>query len=309
MSARVRQLIFSVVLCGFILGLLWILLYSSGYRINWFNFTVQPTGHIRVAIEPSTDTFTVLLPTGSSSTDATVSFTHLTPGDYNLHVEAPDYLPVNLDLTVKPNKTLVIEPLRLWPDAPTKALTVAITPRETTSEAVTTADIPIAYQAALAQITSGSDQNQYVVANDQVVVLDAMTHQVTLLSQIRGIMTSRVLDDDTIQLIALDQPDQILLRSAFSLTLASLSDDQFDTLTRVSQPLVAAAAITGTPYIAYADNTTVHILDSRSQGNYLDQQVATVSGQITNLDYNAELDSLVIIMTDATLLYPLTVAT
>lgn len=304
MSTWVRQLIFIVVLTLSVVGLGWILLYSSGYSINWLTWTVQSTSNIRLAVEPSDDSYILLLPNGLTSNSGTASFTHLAPGNYHLHVEAPNYLPVNLTITTKQNSTLVFEPLRLWPDLPANPTTAITQP---TIAAILPADLPIAFQAALAQINSGSDENQFIVGTDQVVVLDVVTHQATLLSQLGGVMTSRLLDDDTRQLIDIGQPDQIALLSDFSITLASLSADQFDTLIRVSKPIVAAVWITDTPYLAYADANSVHILDSRGQTNYLDQVVVELASTITALAYSDELDSLLITTTQETLRYPLTV--
>ncbi|MBI4406919.1 MAG: hypothetical protein HY565_00270 [Candidatus Kerfeldbacteria bacterium] len=304
MSTRLRQLIFIVVLTLSVVGLSWILLYSSGYSINWLTWTVQPTSNIRLAVEPNEGSYILLLPNGLSSNDGTASFTHLAPGDYHLHIEAPDYLPVNLSVTTKANSTLVFEPLRLWPDVPIHPTTTGLAPA---AEPIVPADLPIAFQAALAQLSSDSDQNQFIVGTNQVVVLDAVTQQATLLSQLGGVMTSRLLDNDTRQLVDIGQPDQIALLSDFSISLVSLSTDQFTTLIRVSTPIIAAVWISETPYIAYADAHSLHILDSRSQTNYSDQVVATLAATITAVEYNSDLDSIVISTTAETLLYPLTV--
>ena len=115
MSMRVRQLIFSVVFTASICGLAALLVYSAGYRFSSTDWSLQPTGSIRVAVAAEDGLVISLLPTGETSDSPNTSFTHLLPGKYHLYVEATGYQPLNLELTVEPKTTIILDPLRLWP--------------------------------------------------------------------------------------------------------------------------------------------------------------------------------------------------
>jgi hypothetical protein len=116
MSSRTRQLIFVCVVISALICLVYILIYGSGYRLDAQQWKLVPTGSIRFAIEPANNMLVLLLPDAQSSTKTAGSFTHLLPGTYHFSIEATGYYPINYTLEIKPSATIILEPIRLWPD-------------------------------------------------------------------------------------------------------------------------------------------------------------------------------------------------
>ncbi len=280
MSTRVRQLIFASVSLSFVLGLGWILLYSSGYNFNWTQLAFQPTGGIHLQVEPANDVLIIILPNGLTSRAAHATFTHLLPGQYHVSVEAPDHLPVNLTITVEPNKTTVIEPLYLWSNQTLQRVTQPTRLPKTLAKT----ELPIAFQSILAQYAAPDSLDYYLVSPRQLVVLDSATQIVMEYTRDGSVMTSQQLGS-AIRHMALSQ-NTLLLVSEFSLAVIDLSDHTTETITRLSTPIQQAAWLVGTPYIAYISGTNLHIIDSRVQTNYLDQIVTTTEQVITELVFD-----------------------
>lgn len=292
MSTPLRQLIFMAVTVSFAVGLAWLLLYSSGYNLNITELALQPTGGIRLTVHPSADVVITLLPSNDVSRSADTTFTHVLPGSYQLAVATPGYRPVHVNVQVEPNMTTVIDPLYLWPDqAP---LTVTSTP--TSPSTLPPAELPIVFQSILASTTL-SDQSAYLlITQRQFVVLNQANHTVMEYTRDGSVITSQQLGSDMTDM-ALDQ-NRLLLVSQFSLAVVDVTTHTSETITRLSTPISQATWITNTPYIAYSTADTLHMIDSRLQAQYLDQTVATTPEPITDLWYDAELNS-VWLVTDA----------
>ncbi|HBY73868.1 MAG TPA: hypothetical protein DEG44_04205 [Candidatus Kerfeldbacteria bacterium] len=286
MSTHLRQLIFLIVTFTSTIGLAWILLYSSGYNFNVTQLAFQPTGGIRVAVYPSKEVEVALLPNNELSHASETTFTHLLPGEYQLIVTSPHYRTINLVLDVAPNVTSMIDPLYLWPEQ--VPLSVATVPDKLGP--LHTTELPIVFQSILANTTI-PDQSDYVlVTQRQFIVLNKDTHTVTEYVRDGSVITSQQLGSAVTEM-ALAQ-HQLLLVSQFGLTVVDVLEHTSETITRLSTPIQTASWVTNTPYIAYSTADTVHIVDSRLQVDYLDQLVATTPEPITDLWYDAELNSL-----------------
>lgn len=285
MSSRIRQLIFSLVVIGFVLGLAWILLYSSGYNFNWTQLAWQATGGIRLNVEPKADIWISLLPNGLNSRSTTTLFTHLLPGDYHLAVEASGYLPVNFPVTVRPNETTIIEPLRLWPQPSLQPSRQPLKP----PKIITKTKLPIVFQSVLAQYDQPDALYYYLVSERQLIVLDPINHLVMEYTRDGSVITSQQLGAD-ITSMALTG-DQLLLINEFSLAVVNVSDHTTETITRLSKPIQHASWLTA-PYIAYISDQTLHVIDSRSQTSYFDQIITRLSTPVTALWYEVETETL-----------------
>ncbi len=287
MSKRVRQLIFLAVFCLSAVGLTAILLYSAGYGFNFHTWKLQPTGSIRIAVEPKDDVLIQLLPVGTSDHGHQASFTHLLPGIYHLHVEAPNYQPVNLELTVEPNTTLLIEPLRLWPLLTKPAQTKKKAPLE-----VEVDSLSIALQAAVSQLEILKDETKILpVDSSTIAVLNRQSGVVQLLTQSGNIIQSRQLGiAQDIQYT--DRADAMLLVSQFALERVDLHTSNSETIIRLSTPISAAAWIGSTPYLAYSKGQEIHLIDSRAATHYSDQVIAEHTTPVSALWYDVESDEL-----------------
>lgn len=269
MSSRLRQIIFNVVLVASLGGLAWILLYSAGYHLDVLEFTLQPTGAVRLQVQPTDQVFITL--GERTATEPTVSFVHLAPGNYPLTVSAAGYWPVSAPLAVEPRSTLLLEPLRLWPTAglqPTTPVPV----------------IPL--------------PNTVLVANDDVIVLDTASGVVNRIRRYQADVISQQLATNISAIQLADDHTHLLLMNPFSLVVLNLASGSSETLTRLSTPIQAARWVGDTPYISYATGTSLHVIDRRSVMQYLDQTVATAPSPITALTYAADLNSIIVRTSD-----------
>lgn len=299
MSSRIRQLIFSFVVIGFVLGLAWILLYSSGYNFNWTQLAWQATGGIQLSVQPTKDVLVIVLPNGLTSRTSQTTFTHLLPGQYHVKIEVPDHLTTNLTIEVQPNITTVIDPLYLWPD---QVLLSSTTQTQSTSTSETT-ELPIVFQSILAQHNISANTDYYLVSQRQMIVLDPATRIVMEYTRDGSVITSQQLGSDIAQM-ALAQ-NKLLLVSEFSLAVVDLSVNTTETITRLSTPILQATWLKNMPYIAYATSRDLHIIDIRKQTNYLDQVVATTPQETTELWFDVEHNNLQLVLGTKTYRWPL----
>jgi hypothetical protein len=297
MSIRVRQLVFLLVLFASIVGLVWILLYSAGYGFSFRTWQLVPTGSIRVAIEPRDDALIFLLPEGGSYNNDDASFTHLLPGTYRLHAEIDHYYPVNLEITVEPNTTVIVDPLYLWPMQSAQLAPKAIVQPQPTS----IADIDIEFQAAISQLDIPAEQIELLDLHEHgVIVTDTTSHTAQWLESSGHAIKTHSLGSAN-RVATTNDSDVVLLISAFSLQRFDLTSANTETVLRISQPISAANWITGTPYVAYSIGTDLHIMDSRRQTNYADQLVAQLPANITALWYDVDREQIMVELSNSNL--------
>ncbi len=295
MSVRVRQLIFFFVLLSSGFGLVSLLFYSAGYGINLKKFELVPTGSIRISVQSKEDALIFLLPEGGSLTSSDASFTHLLPGEYRLHVELDQYNPINLQLTVAPNSTLIIDPLYLWPIQ--EPVHSSLSP--VLAEPKKIADLDIALQSAISELGIHSSEMELLTLSDQdTIILDKVSGIVHLLESTGQSIQTRNLGSAK-KVIASNNTDTVLLVSEFSLQSVNIHTTDTETILRISQPINDALWLVGTPYITYSIGSDIHIIDSRQQTNFNDQLVAQLPLVVEQIQYLVDDRQLLFVLSDA----------
>ena len=192
MAKRVRQIIFVIVLIGSCVGLVWLLLYSAGYRIHPLSARLEATGAIRVIIPGVANPTVWLEPANSSQSSNQVNFTHLKPGDYTIRVEAPGYQATSVVVSVEPSLTTILDPLMVWSNSPLIRANGDVV--VSTPEAINS--LPIELQAIIADLETSHDVLDVKPQNNKdtapillhgryhLASLDPRTGQVTTLLRI-----------------------------------------------------------------------------------------------------------------------------
>lgn len=116
MSKTGRQIILGIIVVISICAIPLMLLYGSGYSINWRQRAIHSTSGFTVVTIPKQALVTVD-PLGlERTTPAFIS--SLEPGWYDLRIERPGYLSAQYSVRLQPRRTIQFDPVMLWPSHP-----------------------------------------------------------------------------------------------------------------------------------------------------------------------------------------------
>lgn len=115
MSRLTRQLIFIIVFIISLCGISLVLLYGSGYRINWQDRTIQSTSGITIVTIPKRARVTID-PTGIQRI-APIVGSLLEPRRYTITVTADGYQTAEYSILLQPRQAIQLDPVILWPAA------------------------------------------------------------------------------------------------------------------------------------------------------------------------------------------------
>ncbi len=130
MSKNLRQLLFMIVLLISVGLISVVLLYASGYSINWKERSLIATGGISVVTQPRRAK--VLIDPLAIEQVSPAYLSGLTAGSYHLTVSQIGYTTAIYDINLQPHQVISLEPVILWPTPPV-AKTIAIYPTKLTA--------------------------------------------------------------------------------------------------------------------------------------------------------------------------------
>lgn len=135
MTKRTRQIFVACLILISIISLPLVLLYGSGYRINWQNFALQRTGSLLLQTLPKNSVLTILERNQSIKNPTLIN--RLPPQHYTVRVSKANYVNWNTTVDIKPNYTINLGTIVLFLAEPT---ITAITKYPKTALAPNTAD-------------------------------------------------------------------------------------------------------------------------------------------------------------------------
>ncbi|MBI2415371.1 MAG: PEGA domain-containing protein [Candidatus Kerfeldbacteria bacterium] len=262
MTKRSRQLYFSLVVLASAIILPGLLLYSSGYRVDWRSWTIERTGSLRLTTVPSAATVSVLELNISAQTP--VLMNQLFPGTYTVQVTKPGYMTWLNKVTITAQQTVQFDPLLLFStDANTIKLTDYPNTLRSSADDLLVQQLSPNVQYALSQLPLAKNYQLTQLADELYAVWNKPADQLLLVQAVDTTAELTTLHQHAISVDWNDATNQLLYATEHELYVYDVPTQRSRLVTRLSSTIREAHWHPLGWYAVLVSQDKIQIFDTR----------------------------------------------
>jgi|GEM_PF-3646969 hypothetical protein len=263
MTKRNRQIYLIILVLITVVSLPLVLLYSSGYRVNWQTYKLELTGTLLAQTLPKTAQLNIQELNRTVTTPALIN--NLTPGNYHVTISKTNYANWTTAIVIKPQQTVNLNTVLLFFNQSTPQL-ITHYPNDivTDNKNITTiANLSNQLQYQLAQLNLSDNLTILNNHADLFTILDKTTGNLYLGIDVNNSPPIK-LDAKVIQAQWDNQNNQLLYASPYELKIYDATAKTVRVILRQSKPLTEALWHPLNTNIVYVENNQIKVIETRA---------------------------------------------